>query len=120
MSAQYARTSSASARRDPRTSRTLLTRARLGDAEVVYDWAGGLLWMLAPEELDLRAAMAGVAGHATLVRASEAAKARHGFFHPEPAPLAAVAAGLRARFDPRGVLNRGRMAARAPLPSPAV
>ena len=85
--------------------------ARLGGCEVVYDWAGGLLWVLAPEELDLRAAMAGVAGHATLIRAGDAARRRWGVFHPEPAPVAALAAGSRARFDPRGVLNPGRMAA---------
>jgi glycolate oxidase FAD binding subunit len=84
--------------------------ARLSNCEIIYDWGGGLLWVLAPEDLDLRAAMAGIAGHATLVRASEAAKRRHGVFHPEPAPVAALSAGLRARFDPRGVLNPGRMA----------
>ncbi len=86
---------------------------RLAPAEVIYDWAGGLIWVLAPEDLDVRAAMAGVAGHATLVRASEAAKARHGVFHPEPPPIAALSAGLRARFDPAGVLNPGRMGPRA-------
>ncbi|HVH02361.1 MAG TPA: glycolate oxidase subunit GlcE [Amaricoccus sp.] len=85
--------------------------ARLPEAEIVYDWAGGLLWVLAPEGLDVRTALAGMAGHATLVRGSDAAKARWGVFHPEPAPVAAVAAGLRARFDPRGILNRGRMGA---------
>ena len=42
--------------------------ARLVPAEVIYDWAGGLLWVLAPEDLDVRAAMAGMPGHATLVR----------------------------------------------------
>jgi glycolate oxidase FAD binding subunit len=85
-------------------------RLEAAGAEVMsYDWAGGLLAALADEDLDLRAAMAGIPGHATLMRASEAAKARHGVFHPEPAPLAALAAGLRAKFDPRGVLNRGRM-----------
>ena len=57
--------------------------------------------------------MTGIAGHATLVRASEAAKARWGVFHPEPAPVAALSAGLRAEFDPEGVLNPGRMAALA-------
>ncbi len=87
--------------------------ARLAPAEVIYDWAGGLLWVLAAEELDLRGTMAGIAGHATLVRASEAAKARWGVFQPEPAPVAALMAGLRRKFDPKGVLNPGRMAARA-------
>ena len=43
--------------------------ARLGGAEVIYDWAGGLLWVLAPEDFDVRAALAGMPGHATLVRA---------------------------------------------------
>ena len=85
--------------------------ARLGDAEVAYDWAGGLVWALAPEDLDVRAAMAGIPGHATLVRASAAAHARWGTLHPEPAPVAALSAGLRARFDPAGVLGAARMAA---------
>ncbi len=84
--------------------------ARLGDAEVIYDWGGGLLWVRAPEAFDLRSAMTGIPGHATLVRASDAAKARHGVFHPEPAPVAALSDGLRRRFDPKGILNPGRMA----------
>ena len=58
--------------------------------------------------------MAGIPGHATLVRAQRGgASARWGVFHPEPPAVAALAAGLRARFDPRGVLNPGRMAATA-------
>jgi glycolate oxidase FAD binding subunit len=84
--------------------------ARLAPAEVIYDWGGGLLSVLADEATDLRAAMAGIPGHATLIRASEAARARWGTFHPEPPAVAALTAGLRARFDPRGILNPGRMA----------
>jgi glycolate oxidase FAD binding subunit len=34
-------------------------------------------------------------------------------FHPEPAPVAAIAAGLRRRFDPAGILNPGRMGSAA-------
>ena len=88
-----------------------LLGARLAGCETLYDWAGGLLTVLAPEDFDLRGAMAGIPGHATLLRASEAAKRRWGVFHPEPPPLAALAAGLRARFDPKRALNPGRMAA---------
>ncbi len=84
--------------------------ARLAPAEILYDWSGGLIWALMPEAFDLRAAMAGTPGHATLVRASEAAKARWGVFPPEPAPLAAISAGLRNRFDPSGIFNTGLMA----------
>src|SRR5690606_25412695 len=50
--------------------------ARLTGAEILYDWAGGLVWALAPEDFDLRAAMAGIPGHATLIRASACARAR--------------------------------------------
>lgn len=83
--------------------------AALPGAALLFDWAGGLVWALVDEATDVRAALAGVPGHATLVRAGAAARARWGVFAPEPAALAALAAGLRARFDPAGVLNPGRM-----------
>ena len=51
----------------------------------------------------MRAAVAG-RGHATLVRGGEAAA-----FPPEAPEVAGLMAGLRARFDPRGILNRGLM-----------
>lgn len=84
--------------------------ARLGDLPVLYDWAGGLLTVRAPDDRDVRAAMTGIAGHARLLRAGEPALARWGRFHPEPRAVAALASGLRARFDPAGILNRGLMA----------
>ena len=80
---------------------------RQPEAEVLYDWGGGLLWVLTAEGDDLR--RHDFQGHATLLRASDATHARLGTFHPEPAPLAAIAAGLRAKFDPRGILNPGLM-----------
>lgn len=86
-----------------------LVAAALNGAEVVYDWGGGLIWALVPEGTDARAALAGIGGHATLVRGAEETRARLPVFHPEPAPVAALAAGLRAKFDPRGVLNPGLM-----------
>lgn len=83
--------------------------ARAGGA-AIYDWGGGLVWVLVPADTDLRARLGEFAGHATLIRADDATRARLGVFHPEPAPLAALTAGLRARFDPRGILNPGAMA----------
>lgn len=84
--------------------------ARLPQAALILDWAGGLVWALVPEDLDLRAILAGVPGHATLIRADAAARARWGIFQPEPPILARLSAGLRARFDPAGILNPGLMA----------
>ena len=71
---------------------------------VLYDWGGGLVWVLMPEDRDVRALMAGTKGHATLLRGRCSAR-----FHPAPAPLAAISAGLRQKFDPRGILNTGLM-----------
>lgn len=73
---------------------------------------GGVVW-LAPEggaEPDaVRAAAARAGGHAVLVRASDAERASTGVF-PEPPPGAArIARRIREGFDPRGVLNPGRM-----------
>ena len=81
-----------------------------------YDWGGGLVWLLVPDEGDAGAAAirretGRHGGHATLVRASAATRAAVEVFEPEPAPLARIAAGLRARFDPAGILNPGRMRA---------
>ncbi len=82
--------------------------ARAGGTALM-DWGGGLVWVVQPEGTDLRAKLDGIGGHATLVRASEATRARLPVLHPEPEPLARLAAGLRAKFDPRGVLNPGLM-----------
>jgi len=84
------------------------------DCAAIYDWAGGLVWLLTPEQSDAGAALirrhtAALGGHATLVRASAAIRAAVPVFEPAPAPLAAFAIGLRAKFDPAGVLNPGRM-----------
>jgi glycolate oxidase FAD binding subunit len=81
-------------------------------AELFFDWAGGLLWAEMPstiaEEAAVRAAVAG-RGHALLFRAEPAARASaHVFEQPDPA-LAALSRRLKESFDPKGVLNPGRM-----------
>ena len=77
--------------------------AKIGATAVQYDWGGGLIWALTPAGHDLRAAMTTTAGHATLVRGTGQT------FHPDPAPLAAISAALRRKFDPRSILNTGIM-----------
>ncbi|MCG6901504.1 MAG: FAD-binding protein [Rhodobacter sp.] len=83
--------------------------ARCAADAVLYDWGGGLIWVLVAEGTDLRARIGAFGGHATLVRATRATRAALPVFQPEPAPLAAISAGLRAKFDPRGILNPGLM-----------
>ncbi|MEM6971499.1 MAG: glycolate oxidase subunit GlcE [Pseudomonadota bacterium] len=84
--------------------------------EAFYDWGGGLVWLLMPEDDDaggaaIRAETAANGGHATLIRAQAALRAAVEVFEPAPAPLARISQGLRDRFDPHGILNPGRMAA---------
>jgi glycolate oxidase FAD binding subunit len=84
------------------------------DAELLYDWAGGLVWAALPASNDahapqVRAAVSEAGGHATLIRAPAAVRAAVEVFSPEPAPLAALTVRVRQSFDPQGVLNAGRM-----------
>lgn len=81
-------------------------------ADYFYDWAGGLLWLEMPgdkpEEDAVRAGLAG-RGHATLIRASAAARASADVFEPLDRVRAAISQRLKASFDPKGVLNPGRI-----------
>jgi glycolate oxidase FAD binding subunit len=95
----------------PEIGRVLADQA---DAELIYDWAGGLIWAALPASDNarapqVRAAVAAAGGHATLIRAPAAARASVEVFSPETPPLAALTARVRQSFDPRGVLNPGRM-----------
>jgi glycolate oxidase FAD binding subunit len=82
--------------------------------EMLYDWAGGLVWAALPRSDDaharlVHATVAQAGGHATLIRAPAAVRAKVEVFTPEPAPLAALTQRVRKGFDPQGVLNPGRM-----------
>jgi glycolate oxidase FAD binding subunit len=95
----------------PEVGRTLADKA---GAEMLYDWAGGLVWAALPRSDDaqaplVHATVAAVGGHATLIRAPAAVRAKVDVFPPEPAALAALTRRVRKGFDPQGVLNAGRM-----------
>ncbi len=82
---------------------------RLRPLRYLLDWGGGLIWA-GFDSLDaahVRAAFD--AGHATLIKAPVAERAATAVFQPQPKVAAAAAARLKAAFDPRGVLNPGRM-----------
>lgn len=76
--------------------------AQLG-GEALWDWGGGLVWLLLDpgRGAEVAAAVAG-RGHATLVKGQGGP-----VFPPEAPEVAALVAGLKARFDPRAILNRG-------------
>ena len=75
----------------------------------LYDQAGARVWLRVPAGTDLRAGLGRFDGRATLIRAAPETRAALGAFHPRPAAVARLEAGLRAQFDPRGILNPGLM-----------
>lgn len=84
--------------------------AALPGVEALYDWGGGLIWVLVaegagPDAATIRQAIAKAGGHATRVRGEGPAPA----FQPLPPAIAALQEGLRRKFDPRGILNPGLM-----------
>ncbi len=90
-------------------------------AEYFLDWGGGLIWVQleASSASDvtaarfsaekIRAAVATASGHATLIRASADVRRAVEVFQPQAAPLAALSSRVKAQFDPKQVLNPGRM-----------
>ncbi len=91
--------------------------ARDAGADVIYDWGGGLIWAAVPPSADagakmLRPRVAAVGGHATLFRASEAVRRDVDVFHPQATGLASLSERVRRSFDPKNILNPGRMARR--------
>ncbi|MET3661692.1 FAD-binding protein [Aquamicrobium ahrensii] len=83
--------------------------------EAFYDWQGGLIWLAMaagdPEAELVRSLVRKCGGgHATLVRATPEQRAAIPVFEPQPPALAALSARLKAEFDPKNILNPGRMA----------
>lgn len=96
--------------------------ARSAEANWFADWGGGLVWIgvaLGEERAEdggaglIRAAIRGPdghgGGHATLIKAPAALRRAVPVFEPQPPVLAALAARIKESFDPRHILNPGRM-----------
>ena len=79
-------------------------------APALFDWQGGLVWLRTEADHEtVRAAVDAVGGHATLVRAPEPVRAAVPVFHPPSPGVARLAARVREAFDPKGIMNPGRM-----------
>jgi glycolate oxidase FAD binding subunit len=88
--------------------------ARDTGGDVIYDWGGGLIWAALPHKADAQAGLVrqrveAAGGHAMLVRASELVRRQVDVFHPQSGGVAALSERVRLSFDPRNILNRGRM-----------
>jgi len=88
--------------------------ARDTGGDVIYDWGAGLIWAALPPKPDaqaglVRARIDAAGGHATLLRASDEVRRNVDVFHPQPGGLAALGERVRHSFDPKNILNRGRM-----------
>ena len=82
--------------------------------DVIYDWGGGLIWAAVPPNQDAQAAtvrsrVEAAGGHAMLIRAAEQVRRHLDVFQPQAAGLAALGERVRQSFDPKNILNRGRM-----------
>jgi glycolate oxidase FAD binding subunit len=94
------------------------TIARKLDAVWYADWGGGLLWVAVAEQGDaggeaIRAAVRGDdghgTGHATLIKGSPALRRAVPVFEPQPPALGALSRRVKDAFDPKHILNPGRM-----------
>ncbi len=97
--------------RGPGVARRLIESA---GGRVFFDWGGGLIWLAMAARPDaahdlVRAAIGAGGGHATLIRAAADVRAAVPVFQPQPGPLSELAARVKSSFDPRAVLNPGRM-----------
>src|SRR6266852_4652566 len=84
------------------------------DARHFLDWGGGLVWLAVAGAEDggaaaIRDALDASGGHATLIRGALALRAAVPVFQPQPPALAALTRRVKESFDPKRVLNRGRM-----------
>jgi glycolate oxidase FAD binding subunit len=88
------------------------------DTAWYLDWAGGLIWVAITGAEDggaavIRHAIRGTdgrgTGHATLIKGSPELRRSVPVFEPQPPPLAALAVRIKEGFDPRRILNPGRM-----------
>ena len=92
--------------------------ARRLDTSWYLDWAGGVVWAAIAGAKDggaavIRDAICGAdgrgTGHATLIKGSPELRRSVPVFEPQPPPLTALVRRIKESFDPRRILNPGRM-----------
>lgn len=86
-----------------------VTALPTSDARMMFDWAGGLIWLASDADpIAIRTAATMAGGHATLIRADRRQRISAPTFHPPANGLAALETRVRRAFDPAGVFETGR------------
>jgi glycolate oxidase FAD binding subunit len=91
----------------------------LPGSRAFLDWGGGLIWLQPAAAADIpstlaceqkiRTAVAPTHGHAMLIRAPVDVRRTVNVFQPQAEALAALSTRVNSQFDPKQVLNPGRM-----------
>ncbi len=84
------------------------------DCHIAYEWSGGLMWLELPPSTDagatiIRRVIAEFEADAMLVRAGQSARAAVEVFHPLTDANMALIRGMKEAFDPKRILNPGRI-----------
>ncbi|WP_085901481.1 glycolate oxidase subunit GlcE [Kiloniella majae] len=83
-----------------------------GQAQHYYDWAGGLLWLSLIGDHNasvLRDKLKSIGGHATLVRSAKDVEDAKSPQHPLESGEHALMKRIKDNFDPKAILNPGRL-----------
>ena len=100
----------------PSAGAGVLTGLTKGHGMTGYlDWGGGLVWLTGPAteaaHLAIEAAATHAGGQWTLMRAPDSLRSAVRVVPDEPAPLARITRRVKAAFDPKGIMNPGRITA---------
>ncbi len=100
----------------PSAGAGVLTGLTKGHGMTGYlDWGGGLVWLTGPAteaaHLAIEAAAMHAGGQWTLMRAPDSLRNAVRVVPDEPPPLARITRRVKAAFDPKGIMNPGRITA---------
>lgn len=86
--------------------------ADVADMDVALDWGGGLMWFgmrattdAAAQHHTLQTLAQKYGGHATLIKGPKDMRQSVSVFQPDTKTIAMLSAALRAKYDPRNILN---------------